>query len=85
MHFSTSPKSQLDVFNLLNYSKEKYALRYPKEMVGFSGSVICLIRSPGFGILYQNGGGIRKITIEITELMGNWNRNYGTEDLFLGR
>ena len=54
-------------------------------MVGFSGSVIGLIRSPGFGILYQNESGIRKITIEITELMGNWNRNYGTEDLFLGR
>ena len=54
-------------------------------MVGFSGSVICLIRSPGFGILYQNGGAIRKKTIEITELMENWNRNHGTEDLFLGR
>ena len=54
-------------------------------MVGFSGRVICFTRRPGFGILYQNGGGIRKITIEITELMGNWNRNYGNEDLFWGR
>lgn len=37
MHFSTSQKSQLNLFNLLNYSKEKYALRYPKTNGRFLG------------------------------------------------
>ena len=47
MHFSTSPKSELDVFNLLNYSKEKYALRYPKANGRFFGERDLPYSKPG--------------------------------------
>ena len=47
MHFSTSKKSQLNLFNLLNYSKEKYALRYPKTNGRFFGARDLLYSTPG--------------------------------------
>ena len=47
MHFSTSQKSQLVLFNLLNYSKEKYALRHPKTNGRFFGERDLPYSKPG--------------------------------------
>lgn len=58
--FSCISQHLKNLFNLLNHSKVYLKIPAPKQMVGFSGHVICLIRSPGFGILYQTGAGFPK-------------------------